>query len=261
MNIKAKLIYALFAIFMIVALVLPLTAGAATTSGITAPTNGAAVKGTVDVTGIASDSNFLKWQLDILPFGKADDAIFVAVGEEASVTPAKLASIDTTAFPDGEHTLRLRVVRTDSNYDEYFSKVTFANTAPATPTTKPAATPAVVATATPAVVSPIATPAAGSNGFVGIKDGVTLKGVVDVKGIANDPHFMKWQLDVLPGKDGNAAIFVAFGEEAASSATKLATIDTTKFPDGEHALRLRVVRHDSNYDEYVVTIVIANNAK
>ena len=35
------------------------------------------------------------------------------------------------------------------------------------------------------------------------------------------------------------------------------TLDTTNLPAGEHALRLRVVRSDSNYDEYVTRFIIA----
>ena len=50
---------------------------------------------------------FSKWQLDVLPGGSADAAIFVALGETAGEFSY---SLDTTAFPDGDHALRLRVV-------------------------------------------------------------------------------------------------------------------------------------------------------
>ena len=36
------------------------------------------------------------------------------------------------------------------------------------------------------------------------------------------------------------------------------TLNTVGLPNGEHALRLRVVRNDGNYDEYVTKFVIAN---
>ncbi len=39
------------------------------TNGITAPADGATVSGAVEVTGYASDADFLKWQLDLLPGG------------------------------------------------------------------------------------------------------------------------------------------------------------------------------------------------
>ena len=93
------------------------------------------------------------------------------------------------------------------------------------------------------------------NGITSLVDGATVKGVVELKAIANDPNFKKWQLDVLPSGDSNAAIFVATG---ATPGELTQTLDTTAFPNGEHALRLRVVRNDSNYDEFVTKFIIAN---
>ena len=94
-----------------------------------------------------------------------------------------------------------------------------------------------------------------TNGITSPKDGATVSGTVDVKGYASDPSFMKWQLDVLPGGDANAAIFLAAGDTPGEFSY---TVDTTAFPNGEHALRLRVVRADSNYDEYVTKFTVAN---
>ena len=36
------------------------------------------------------------------------------------------------------------------------------------------------------------------------------------------------------------------------------SLDTTKYPDGEHAFSLRLVKPDSNYDEQIVKFTIAN---
>ena len=94
-----------------------------------------------------------------------------------------------------------------------------------------------------------------SNGITSPKDGATVSGKVDVKGYASDPSFAKWQLDVLPGGDANVAIFLATGDKPGEFSYN---IDTTAFPNGEHALRLRVVRADSNYDEYVTKFTVAN---
>jgi uncharacterized surface protein with fasciclin (FAS1) repeats len=367
----ALLVLAAIAIFA-----LPLAAGAADmANGITNPKDGATVKGLVDITGYASDPNFWKWQLDVLPGGVADAAIFLAVGS----TPGEFkVPADTTAFPDGQHALRLRVVTTDGNYSESVNKFTIAN-GPAKPEAA-AAAPAkdIVATAIGAgqfktlvtavqaaglvsalqakgpftvfaptdvafsavptatlqsllkdpkalgdillyhvlsgavmaesvkdglsvntlqgspvtfsvkdgkpmindanivatdvlasngvihvidkVIMPPAKPAAAAaaapaNGFTNLKDGATVSGKVELKGNASDPSFAKWQLDVLPGGDSNAAIFLAVGETPGAFSQM---IDTTAFPNGEHALRLRVVRGDGNYDEYVTKFVIAN---
>jgi uncharacterized surface protein with fasciclin (FAS1) repeats len=343
-------------------------------NGITSPKDGATVRGTVDLTGYASSPDFWKWQLDVLPGGSADAAIFLALGETqgAFKVPA-----DTTAFPNGEHALRLRVVRTDGNYNEYINKFTIANGAP-----KPSVTASkdIVATAIGAgqfntlvaavqaaglvtalqgkgpltvfaptdaafaalppgtvegllkdpkalgdillyhvlsgavkaesvkdglsvktlqgspvtfsvkdgkpminganivatdvmasngvihvidqVILPPAKPAAAAkaamtNGFTNLKDGAQVSGQVELKGYAADPNFAKWQLDVLPGGSADAAIFLGIGETPGEFSYN---VDTTAFPNGEHALRLRVVRSDGNYDEYVTKFVIANKA-
>jgi uncharacterized surface protein with fasciclin (FAS1) repeats len=125
----------LFALAAIMLLSLPLAAAAQTPpNGITAPAAGAQVSGVTEVTGNANDPNFQKWQLDLLPGGNSDAAIFLALGE----TPgAAKYVLNTVPLPNGEHALRLRVVRNDGNYDEYTSKFTIAN---GTATTKPAAT-------------------------------------------------------------------------------------------------------------------------
>ena len=65
----------------------------------------------------------------------------------------------------------------------------------------------------------VAAAAETTNGITSPKDGATVSGKVDVKGYASDPSFMKWQLDVLPGGNANAAIFLASGESRASSPT------------------------------------------
>jgi uncharacterized surface protein with fasciclin (FAS1) repeats len=78
---------------------------------------------------------------------------------------------------------------------------------------------------------------------------------VDVKGNAGGPNFAKWQLDLLPGGNPNAAIFLALGANPGAVAY---TLDTTALPDGTHALRLRNVRADGNYDEYIAKFTIAN---
>ena len=100
--------------------------------GISTPVNGTGVSGMVAITGVASNPDFAKWQLDLLPAGAADQAGTIAVGETPLESPGLLASLDTTSFPDGLYTLRLRVVRKDGNYSEYPVTVTIANRGGAT---------------------------------------------------------------------------------------------------------------------------------
>jgi hypothetical protein len=219
--------------------------------------DGIEVSGTVTVTGYANTVGFDKWQLDVVPFGVADDAIFAALGEESGEFSYAL---DTTQFPDGDHQLRLRVVNDTGNYDEYFVDVTVANgeAAPveeaeveveATETT----TDTVEAEAPAAVEAPAAE--ASANGL-NLDEGATVSGTVEVTGYANDPDFDKWDLYVLPGGDESAKIFLAQGTEAGEFAV---TIDTTNFPNGDHVFSLRVVNAtDGNYTEYLVPFTIAN---
>jgi hypothetical protein len=295
-------VFVLLSLIVVVMLALPLIAGAqAAANGITAPKDGATVSGTVEVTGVANDPKFSKWQLDLLPNADANAPIFLALG----TTPGDVKyALNTLPLPNGNHALRLRVVRADSNYDEYISKFTIANgaakattavtptvkatiavtptvkatvpvtptvkaTAPVTPTVKATApvTPTVKATTpvTPTVkaaapVTTTAKPAAAAptaNGLSAPKAGATVTGTVAVVGMANDPNFSKWQLDLLPNGNDNAPIFLALGTTPGELTYSL---NTLPLPDGKHALRLRVVRNpDQNYNEYITEFVIANS--
>lgn len=96
-------------------------------NGISAPAANSTVSGLVSIVGAAVHPEFSKWQIDFLPFGNEDQANFLAFGESSVAQPAELFALDTTLFPNGAHRLRLRVVRTNGNYDEYFTPVTVEN--------------------------------------------------------------------------------------------------------------------------------------
>gem|GEM_PF-1447573 len=94
-------------------------------NGITAPKREAKVKGLVSVQGVAAHPAFRKWQLDLLINGSEET--FLALGETPVPLPAALFAWDTTLYPNGDHVLRLRVVRDGLNYDEYCVPVTIDN--------------------------------------------------------------------------------------------------------------------------------------
>ncbi len=94
-------------------------------NGIYSPAGGSVVSGSVLVQAAASLPDFWKWQLDVLDGGQT--ASFVAVGEQPAPAPAPLAVINTANYANGDHTLRLRVVHRDGNYEEYFTRITIAN--------------------------------------------------------------------------------------------------------------------------------------
>jgi peptidoglycan/xylan/chitin deacetylase (PgdA/CDA1 family) len=98
----------------------------------------------------------------------------------------------------------------------------------------------------PAVPNGIASPHADAH----------VSGVVAIVGTAAHPSFRKWQLDLL--LDGAGETFLALGAEPQATPGELTQWDTTRYPNGSHVLRLRVVREALNYDEFFVPVVIEN---
>lgn len=130
-------------------------------SGITAPASGETLAGVVEVRGTAVHPNYLRYELAFANQFSGSDWIVFAEGSEP-VVEGVLAVWDTTVgravgapvFPDGRYQLRLRVVKTDFNYDEFFvTDLIIQNDGP-TPTPTPDET-AVGLTATAVVpISP-----------------------------------------------------------------------------------------------------------
>ena len=139
MNAKSSWWRGLIVAMMLIALALPVAAGAQSSTGIINPADGATLSGTVDVTAVFPGSPYVRWDLFILPSGNDSGKIWVASGEDAGEASLPL---DTTQYPDGDHAFSLRLVKADSNYDEQIVNFTIDNSgAPAaTAETAPAAT-------------------------------------------------------------------------------------------------------------------------
>jgi len=124
-------------------------AAAQVQNGISEPQDGSILTGVVSIHGTATHESFLRYEL---AFNNGTDWLVFAEGD-APVIDGTLAIWDTTigqpanpVFPDGAYQLRLRVVRQDYNYDEYFVRsLTLSNAT--TPT--PSATATVVGEGTP----------------------------------------------------------------------------------------------------------------
>lgn len=141
-----------------------MTAAQQVQSGIVEPAAGDTVSGVVIVQGTATHDDFLRYEL---AFRHEGGEWTVFADGDRPVVEGTLAIWDTTVgypqspvFPDGVYQLRLRVVRQDYNYDEYFLRdLTLAN-AGGTPT------PTATITGTVAVGEPepvgTATPRPGS---------------------------------------------------------------------------------------------------
>ena len=127
--------------------------------GISSPLPSQTINGVVLVTGTANDPNFLRYELAFLREADSGAGWIVFADGSQAVVDGTLAVWDTTVgqnvnapvFPDGQYQLRLRVVRQDFNYDEFFvTNLTIANSQVVQP---PTPTPiSVVPTEVPAVV-------------------------------------------------------------------------------------------------------------
>jgi len=132
-------------------------------NGISEPENGAALSGVVSIRGTATHEAFLRYEL---AFSNGADWLVFAQGDRPVVADT-LAIWDTTigqpanpVFPDGIYELRLRVVRQDHNYDEYFVRnLTVSNAM--TPTPTETATIAAQPTSGPGTPAPQASPTSG----------------------------------------------------------------------------------------------------
>jgi hypothetical protein len=123
--------------------------------GISYPPETETLRALVSIQGTANHPDFWKYELAAAPFGTQN--FFDLAGAEAPVIAGVLGQWDTRAVPDGPYTLRLRVVRRDGNYDEYFVvRVQVANAGPPpTPTGQVTPTPTVTPTPKPATATPV----------------------------------------------------------------------------------------------------------
>lgn len=140
MNRWSALVLLTLVVLLLKTAVLPIQAQS--DNGIIEPAAGSEIAGTVMVVGTAAHPDYLRYELAFrYVTNAAADWIVFAEGSEPVVN-STLAIWNTSigrdigapVFPDGRYQLRLRVVKTDYNYDEYFvSDLIIANDEP-TPT-------------------------------------------------------------------------------------------------------------------------------
>ena len=117
---------------------------------ITSPQDRDVVRGLLVIKGTATSANFWKYEIHYAPEPNPTDQ-WMLVGDvhELQVTDGRLETWDTSLAPDGTYSLRLRVVRADGNYDEYYVRqISVANAQPKE-TETPTATPTPAASPTP----------------------------------------------------------------------------------------------------------------
>ncbi len=218
--------------------------------GITDPLPGARLACLATVKGVGRDNDFRKQQVDLLLGGAEDKTVYLGRNARARTTPGTLTQFDTTQFPDGEQILRLRVVRQDGNYDEYFTRIIIDNSVMATALNQKACG--------CGVPDPEASPA-GPNGISYPQNGTTVRGVIPICGIAADPNFSAWDVNLLFDKDERKATLMAYDDRANPTRNPFTMLDTTALPDGKYGLRLRVSRADGTVDQSMISVCIANH--
>ncbi len=111
--------------------------------GIFIPASNAVIGGIVEVRGVAMINNFLRWELSMAPSGLDQWSILVK-----SNTPVAglLTRLDLRNLPFAVYDLRLRVISSDNQYQDYFSRQ--LQVAAPTPTFTPAITTTLTVTAT-----------------------------------------------------------------------------------------------------------------
>lgn len=131
---------------------------------VTSPRANAVVQGVVSIEGTASHPEFQKYEVRLAAGLNPNvaDAQWIRLNiSESAVVNGQLAVWDTSAVADGAYILRLRVVRRDSNYQDFdIAPINVANTAPPTaaPTETPAETPTPLESPTPFVAGATVTP-------------------------------------------------------------------------------------------------------
>ncbi|MFQ5812051.1 MAG: hypothetical protein ACE5I2_02485 [Anaerolineae bacterium] len=119
---------------------------------ITSPRDRDVVRGLLVIKGTATNPSFWKYEIHYAPEPNPTDQWTVLGVHEVQVTDGRLETWDTSSVSDGTYSLRLRVVRKDGNYDEYYVRqISVAN---AQPTETPTATPTPAATPTPLPPTP-----------------------------------------------------------------------------------------------------------
>jgi hypothetical protein len=138
----------------------PQSAWAQTESGIISPVPGSTVSGAVPVIGTAVSENFDRYELAYKPEPSGEEAYaYLGEGRE-QVVGGQLGVWQTDGLAQGEYSLRMRVVRTDGNYTEYFvTDLTVGEEEEPTPTPEDTPTP-LPATATPILAQPTVPPTA-----------------------------------------------------------------------------------------------------
>jgi hypothetical protein len=126
---------------------------------ISSPASNAVLQGTVQITGSADYPSFQFYIVEFSPEPVTGDQWqIIGVIHEAPVVNGVLETWNTSLYPDGSYTIRLRVVRLDGNYSETFSQQVVISNAQPIPTNTPTPGPTTQAPAGPPTTTPTPLP-------------------------------------------------------------------------------------------------------
>jgi len=186
------------------------------------------IQGLTPIVATANGLNkraFLRYELYISRAGA--EAWNHLIASERQYWQNTIYRLDTTQWPNGFYDLRLRILFTDGNYNQFHLRdLQIANTAQS------------LQAYAQALVSSIDLPVSGQ----------TVSGTVNFTGTATDPNFLRWELYVSVSGRNQWSFLVSEDEQAFDSL--LARLDLSQLAQGYYDFRLRVVRNDYNYNEY-----------
>jgi len=164
----------------------PLPAAAQPASGITSPATGSSISNDVAVRGTAVIEPFQKYELYFKREPSGDDAYIWFDGGTTPVVDGQLGVWAASGLEPGVYSLRLRVVKNDGNYGEYFARNISVNQGPPPTDTpdEPTETPIPTATFTPA---PQPTPAVGQVTQPQVTDPPTVAAIAASSAPTNTP--------------------------------------------------------------------------
>lgn len=200
--------------------------------GIFLPYNNGVVRGMQKIIGTANgkpNATYVRYELAISP-RDADDWTFLFSSSD-QIWQNTLYKLDSRRFPDGRYDLRLRIVYTDGNFDEYqVRNLYIANTTP--------------------VNLPTATPTPPVRGIFEPSSGEVISGTLAITGTANMVNFHRWELAwSTSGSDD----WVTLVENTVPvQRGLLARLDLSLLTPDQYDLRLRIYNWNNQFEEYVV---------
>jgi len=231
-----------------------------------APRSGDAIAGFVAIEGTALIPGFRRYDIHISD-ASSEDWLGLTSSAEI-IRNGRLHLLDTTQYLDGFYDLRVRAIDGNGNYTEEFARdVEIRNANPPTPTPifnelgTPLPPPVIVPTETPVPTPEYISFIPNGQGIFAPRTNEVIRGLVAVKGTVNGfpkNPFDHYELAI------SGSGFASWEQLIVSSQqiwqNTIYTLDTTKWPDGEYDLRLRIAYRDGNYDEFEARrLFIANN--